>query len=132
MEGDTVRVSELLRAGLVALAAGDKAKAHTLWKQAAALNPKNEAVWLALLEVVNTHDDRRVCLENILAINPNNEAARRQLRVLGLLEGEIVQHPLPPRRRPFLLPLLQITLALLLIILFIVLGIVTASILNLL
>lgn len=127
-----VRVTELLRAGRVALAEGDKAKAHTLWKQAAALRPQDEAIWLALLEVVTTHDDRRVCLENIIAINPQNEVAHRQLRVLSLLEGQIVEAPKPPRQRSILLPMLQAFLTAFLIVLLFVLGIIVGSILNLL
>jgi hypothetical protein len=39
-------------------------------------------VWLALLQVLDRTDDRQVCLENIIAINPVNTDARRQLRIL--------------------------------------------------
>lgn len=133
MIGDEVRVNELLRAGRLALAQGDKAKAHTLWKQAAALRPHDEAIWRALLEVVSNHDDRRVCLENILTINPQNEAARRQLRVLSLLEGQsVADPPKPPEKRQWLRQFLQIILTVLLILLLFILGMIAGSILNLL
>lgn len=133
MSGDEVRVNELLRAGRVALAQGDKAKAHTLWKQAAALRPQDEEIWQALLEVVSNHDDRRVCLENIITINPRNEVARRQLRVLSLLEGQFVTDPpKPPKQRQLLRKFLQFILTVLLILLLFLLGMIAGSILNLL
>ena len=44
------------------------------------LDPYNEQVWLALLEVLDTPEDRRVCLQNILSINPMNVQARRMMR----------------------------------------------------
>ena len=45
-------------------------------------NPYEERVWVLLLQVLNQDDDRKVCLENIIAINPLNTDARRQLRQL--------------------------------------------------
>jgi len=57
-----------------------------------------------LLEVVETNDDRRVCLENILAINPNNELAARQLHTFNVITAQrrrsngLAQ---PPRKRRF-------------------------------
>jgi hypothetical protein len=37
-------------------------------------------VWLSLLDVLTQDDDREVCLQNIIAIDPLNPDARRQLR----------------------------------------------------
>jgi hypothetical protein len=51
--------------------------------KAAELSPYDERVWLALLEVVSEEDDRRVCLENIVRINPANQKAARQLQALN-------------------------------------------------
>lgn len=77
---ENIQANELMRAGLVAFGKGDHQQAHDLWRKAAALRPHNEQVWLALLSVVNNEEDRRVCLENILYINPQNVQAQKQLR----------------------------------------------------
>ncbi|MCA9902605.1 MAG: hypothetical protein KC547_02010 [Anaerolineae bacterium] len=64
-----------------ALRSGKRDKAHQLLRQAASLSPYDEAIWWALLDVVDTEDDRVVCLENILAINPENPEAQRLHRM---------------------------------------------------
>lgn len=74
-----VRFVELMRAGQVAYAKGKRRRAHQLWQHAAMLSPYEEQVWLALLNVLDSDEDRRVCLENIVAINPRNLQAREQL-----------------------------------------------------
>lgn len=71
--------ADLMQAGRVAHQAGKPQVAHDLWREAATLEPNNEQVWLALLEVLDSDADRRVCLQNIITINPLNVQARRQL-----------------------------------------------------
>ena len=73
------RFNDLLLAGKQAYEAGDRRAAHDRWRAAAAIDPYNEKVWTALLRVLDDEDDRRVCLENIIAINPMNVQARRLL-----------------------------------------------------
>jgi hypothetical protein len=70
----------LLQEGRIALDNGDRNLAHALWREAAMLNPYNEQVWLALLDVLESLEDRQVCLQNIVEINPLNVQARRMLR----------------------------------------------------
>ena len=74
------RFHEFMRAGNVAYAQGDREEAHYLWRRAANLDPHSEQVWLALLNVLDNEEDRRVCLQNIVAINPNNVQARERLQ----------------------------------------------------
>lgn len=76
----SVDFERLMREGRLALDKGDRDLAHELWREAALLDPYNEQVWLALLDVLETLEDRRVCLQNILEINPLNTQARRMLR----------------------------------------------------
>ena len=73
------RFEELFQAGRSAFAMGNLQQAHDFWKEAARFSPFNEQVWLALLDVIDTDEDRRVCLQNILQINPMNVQARRML-----------------------------------------------------
>jgi hypothetical protein len=79
----TERVDDVLKAGRRALKTGDRALAAERFGKAAELSPYDERVWLALLEVVTEDDDRRVCLENIVRINPANQKAARQLQALN-------------------------------------------------
>jgi hypothetical protein len=74
------RVDALLQAGTDAFRTGDKARAHDYWREAATLDPYDERVWMSLLKVIESPVDRRVCLENIVSINPLNAQARQQLR----------------------------------------------------
>ena len=74
-----VAFKRLMRLGNVSMAEGNPKEAHNYWQQAALMQPDNEDVWLALLRVLTTEDDRRVCLRNILTINPNNKLAQRML-----------------------------------------------------
>lgn len=70
----------LMKEARAAYNKGDRKLAHDLWRQAAMIEPYNEQVWLALLDVLDQKEDRRVCLQNILSINPMNIQARRMLR----------------------------------------------------
>jgi hypothetical protein len=89
--GQTRRVNtleDLLAAGREAYSQGDKHAAHELWRMAAVANPYDERVWTALMDVLTRDDDREVCLENIIAINPLNPDARRQLRAIKRSQQE--------------------------------------------
>ncbi|HLU08355.1 MAG TPA: hypothetical protein VK003_01705, partial [Oceanobacillus sp.] len=74
------RVDDLLQAGKRAYQEGNPRLAHDIWREAATVDPYDERVWMALMRVLETPEDKRVCLENIVAINPLNAKARRQLR----------------------------------------------------
>lgn len=74
------RVNDLLQAGKRAYEEGNPRLAHDIWREAATVDPYDERVWMALMRVLETQEDKRVCLENIVAINPLNAKARRQLR----------------------------------------------------
>jgi hypothetical protein len=80
-------VEQLYTAGRRAYSEGNRQKAHDFWRQAAAIQPHEERLWQALLTVVEDTRDRRVCLENIVAINPRNKDAARQLQTLDVLQG---------------------------------------------
>ncbi len=69
----------LMRLGQVSHSQGDNRSAHDYWQHAAMLEPDNEQVWTALMWVIEEEEDRKVCLTNILAINPDNMHARQML-----------------------------------------------------
>lgn len=74
--------ARMMRLGQACYVQGARKQAHRYWRRAALINPTQEQVWVSLLQVVETPDDRRVCLENILAINPQNKEAQRDLSLL--------------------------------------------------
>ncbi len=74
---NTERVNLLLNAGKKAAKAGDTTTANEKFRKAAELSPYDERVWVALLAVATDPEDQRVCVENILRINPKNAKARR-------------------------------------------------------
>jgi hypothetical protein len=74
------KYESLLMAGKDALAKGDRDTVHRLLREAVNLNPYDERAWLGLLDVLDNDEDRRVCLQNIVAINPVNAGARSLLR----------------------------------------------------
>lgn len=76
-------VDEWLRDGIAALKAGDRAEAQALLLRVVEADERNEAGWLWLSGAVETDNDRLVCLENVLALNPDNPAARRGLAKLS-------------------------------------------------
>ena len=71
-----------LEAGIAALQAGERAQAHSLLLRVVEADEASEAGWLWLSQAVEDADDKRICLENVLDLNPANEAARRGLAEL--------------------------------------------------
>ena len=85
------RFEELFQAGRSAYAMGNHQAAHDFWKEAARLSPFNEQVWLALLDVIDSDEDRQVCLQNILQINPMNVQAQRMLNMIVARKASAAQ-----------------------------------------
>ncbi len=72
----------LLRQGIAAAKAGDKRVARRLLSEATRQNPDSEKAWLWLSGVLDTPQGRAHCLRRVLAINPDNRAAKRGLAAL--------------------------------------------------
>jgi hypothetical protein len=80
---DIMADAHVLEQGIVALKAGRKAQARALLARAVRQNPRDERAWLWLSGAVETEAERRTCLERVLALDPDNEAARRGLDSLA-------------------------------------------------
>jgi hypothetical protein len=102
----------LFNAGKEEARKGHKAKAHSLFRQAAEVDPYHEMVWLWLASVVETEEDRRVCFENVLELNPENITARRQLQHIEQKALIEVMHPelIRPAPRPWWQRLVRLAL----------------------
>jgi len=77
-----VVVARLLAAGVDAVEDQRLEDARELLYQVIDLDERNEKAWLWLSGVVDGTDERIICLENVLAINPSHELARQGLRHL--------------------------------------------------
>ncbi len=71
--------SDLLAQGIAAAKAGQKDQAKEILLQALKLDERNELAWLRLSGVLYTLEEKRICPENVLAINPGNTRAQAGL-----------------------------------------------------
>src|SRR5215207_7061346 len=71
-----------MRQGIEAAREGKKAEAKGFFQQVVDLDDKNEKAWMWLASLVETDEERRVCLSNALFINPNNERAQTAMAKL--------------------------------------------------
>jgi len=72
-------VDELLREGIAAAKSGQRERAYDLLMQVVEADEENILAWLWLSGVVDSLDDREICLENVLALDPTNATAREGL-----------------------------------------------------
>ena len=71
---------------------GQKAEGRQILEALLDVDENNEKVWLWLSTVVDTDEDREICLENTLAIDPNNVIASKGLEAFraGIFNPEDV------------------------------------------
>jgi tetratricopeptide (TPR) repeat protein len=70
---------ELLGQGIAAAKSGQRERARSLLTRAVQHDEKNVLAWLWLSGVVDNLEDQEICLENVLALDPTHDAARRRL-----------------------------------------------------
>ena len=75
----TDEVSKWLADGLAAATTGNRVLARELLQRVVDADENNVQGWLWLSGVVNTLEDREVCLANVLTLDPANEAAHKGL-----------------------------------------------------
>ena len=91
-------VSRLLKAGVKAVQEGRLDEARELLYQVIDLDERNEKAWLWLSGVATGIDERMVCLESVLAINPHHELAREGLRYLLMQRRELGEGQIRARK----------------------------------
>jgi len=80
------RVPTLVKQGIAALQAGDRATAHQLLSEAAGLEPRNQTVLLWLSDTLDNDDERRAFLNQVIELDPESREgniARKKLARLG-------------------------------------------------
>lgn len=73
----------MIRAAADAMKNGKKNDARALLEKVLEVDERNEQAWMWMSGVVDNPEDQKLCLENVLAINPNNQQARQGLKALG-------------------------------------------------
>lgn len=89
-------VEGMIRAGVEAYRAGNKIEARALLEKAIELDDYNEEAWLWLSAAVDTKEEQRTCLENVLVINPSNERAQKGLAALEPVVPDTPPEPESP------------------------------------
>jgi hypothetical protein len=90
-------LSDTLQRAIAAIRSGDNELGERLLADVIRSDPRNETAWLWMSAVIDSDEHRRDCLKRVLAINPNNETARRGLEALK-------QSAEPPRAEKQLMP----------------------------
>jgi hypothetical protein len=76
--------------GRSALDSGNLQQARLIFEAILQDNPRDEEAWLGLADVLTDTNDKRICYENALKINRDNQAAREGLRNLEPEEDPFV------------------------------------------
>lgn len=80
-----------LAAGIQAAQQGDAERARELLEGVLRQDRNNELAWVWMASVVGSTRERRICLEKVLQLNPQNEAARSALNNLVGVIGDSSQ-----------------------------------------
>ncbi len=91
-----VNVDAMLRAAVEAYRAGNKAAARALLDKVLEVDEYNENAWMWMSAAVDTPEEQRTCLENVLVINPKNEKARMGMKSLGFDPDSASSAPAAP------------------------------------
>ncbi len=78
----SANLDAMLRNAIEYVKANRKAEARRLLEQIVSLDQMNEQAWLWLSACVDSVEEQSICLENVLAINPNNQKALKGLQAL--------------------------------------------------
>jgi len=89
-----------LEDGKTAIAQGNLQGARLIFEAILQENPRSEEAWLGLAEVLTEADDRRICYENVLKINKNNQQAKEGLRMLAPQADPLVAALAPQPAQP--------------------------------
>ncbi len=79
MSESEASVQAWLREGITAVKKGDRVQGRQLLEKVLAVDEHNEQAWLWLSGAVDSAEERQICLENVLTINPDNALAQKGL-----------------------------------------------------
>jgi hypothetical protein len=96
-------IDAMVKEAIRLLKSGNKAEARVLLERATEMDGYHEQAWLWLSGVVDTDEEQRICLKNVLFINPSNQHAMQGLAMLDAKLGADVPEEVivPPEESPF-------------------------------
>jgi hypothetical protein len=74
-----------LHQAIQAIQYGDRAAGKRLLAQVLHADPRNVQAWLWMSEIADSNEQRRECLDRVIALDPQNQAARSRLAQLDAL-----------------------------------------------
>jgi hypothetical protein len=80
-------ITAALNQAILAAKAGRNSEARRLLESVLNVDERNEQAWLWMSGVVDDAEERAICLENVLTINPDNQVARQGLAALRATPG---------------------------------------------
>jgi tetratricopeptide (TPR) repeat protein len=100
--GETIMsVQEKLRRGILAAKEGKREEARQLLVEVVEADENQLQAWLWLSYVVDTSEDKEICLENVLALDPDNEYAQKGLAWLSTQKQKsLAETPSPDEISP--------------------------------
>jgi len=81
-------IETTLQQAITAAKAGRRAEARHLLEIVLDADQHNEQAWIWMSAVVDSDQERIICLQNVLTINPQNETVRKGLAALGVAPDE--------------------------------------------
>ncbi|MCC6613133.1 MAG: PD40 domain-containing protein [Anaerolineae bacterium] len=75
-------LSDLMNQGIAAARAGDRAGARAAFERVVELDEANEKAWFWLASVLDDDTQKRLALNTVLHLNPQNERARKALSLI--------------------------------------------------
>ena len=89
----------MLKEAIEAVREGHKVRARDLLTRLLRADQTNQTYWLWMSSVVETPREQVYCLQNVLRLDPHNEAARRGLILIGAISADKDMRPKPLVRR---------------------------------
>lgn len=99
----TSNVDEMVKEAIKSYKNGNKPHARALLEKATEIDDHHEKAWMWLSAVVESVEDQRVCLQNVLVLNPDNTNAKRGLALLDE-KSETAEAPAEPEKDPYNVP----------------------------
>lgn len=90
---------KMYKAALEAIDQGQTARARDLFTRLLRSDSSKAEYWLWMSTLVDSNQERIYCLESALRVDPDNEAAKRGLIILGARQADKDVTPVPPIRR---------------------------------
>lgn len=97
--GNTMTDDAMMQEALQAIRNGQRARARDLLTRLLRSEEPTAELWLYLSAVVETEKERQYCLESALKLEPQNEAARLGLVMLGAAVPDETRTPVKPQRQ---------------------------------